>query len=208
MWSFGCILYELLTSKVLFRQKDLHQIIAQSISLSLSRKLQQSKHFTSPFKAYDSFGQNRKGSDPFSSLVNSRFESPSSYHRKAEILSRDSNEWNRKNSARQKVSVTRGTTEDEKSQLSQENKSGKTEVRRVWGRERSGTGGEKSNISNDTRRKEKTGGRNLNKSARGVDYSFSKLMKNIFETFKDGRKYNDLISQGILTRLVDQEKNV
>ena len=41
MWSLGCILYEILTSKVLFSQKNLHEIIAQVISLEMSKKIYQ-----------------------------------------------------------------------------------------------------------------------------------------------------------------------
>ncbi|MEM7515362.1 MAG: protein kinase [Planctomycetota bacterium] len=39
MWSVGCILFELLTAKVLFSQKNLHQIIAQVVSLEISRRV-------------------------------------------------------------------------------------------------------------------------------------------------------------------------
>ena len=208
MWSFGCILYELLTSKVLFRQKDLHQIIAQSISLSLSRTLYQNSYFKSPFKPYDSFGASRKRSEDPSSLVTSKFESPSSFHRKAEILSRDSNDFDKKNSSRQGTNQARAGTEDEISDISQENKSGKTEVRKVWDRSRAQTGGEKSNVSNDTRRNENNKGCKGGKGKGFVHNQFSKIIRNVFETFREGKKYTEMVCQGRVTRSVDSEEDV
>ena len=41
MWSLGCILYEILTSKVLFSQKNLHEIISQVLSLEMSKNMYQ-----------------------------------------------------------------------------------------------------------------------------------------------------------------------
>lgn len=197
MWSLGCILYELLTSKVLFSQKNLHQIVTQVVSLEVSRKIHQ-------FQTGELDCEAQKEGSPRSA------NSPQPCHaRKASILSRESDElWSKTSSKvanpKAKQSLAESPLNEGASLQSEQSVSGKTEVRKLHSK--AGVAG-RSQKSNDTAQNENAKPGRAGRDARIAQQMAHEISKT-FEKFERGSRFKDLVTKGGLTRPAHGEANV
>lgn len=175
MWSLGCILYELLTSKVLFSQKNLHQIIAQVVSLETSRRIHQLQ---------------TAGVDCASPC-----ETPSAA-RKSSILSRESDElWSKTSSKvtnQKSQSPVESNINNTSSVQSEKNFSGKTEVRKFHSKANN-VG--KSQKSTDTAHNQNKKPARVERDKR-IAQKMAREISTTFEKFEKGSRFKDLITKG------------
>jgi serine/threonine protein kinase len=184
MWSVGCILYELLTSKVLFSQKNLHEIITQVISLEISKQIY-SLQSNPDFEA-----ENKK--EIFSQNLHVK-----THNRKLSILSKESDElWSKTSSKITNPKLNQSPNEsnfnNDTSVKSEQNFSGKTEVKKFHSK---ANNMEKSQRSNDT-----TPNKNKKPARREKDfYIAQQILQNlskIFEKFENGSRFKELVTKG------------
>lgn len=188
MWSLGCILYELLTSKVLFRQKNLHEIITQVLSLEISKKLYEYQNKPLP-KLELAEPENQKS-----------FEDGGG--RKLSILSRESDElWSKTSSKITNPKPVQSPMESNitnpASVKSDQNFSGKTEIRKFHSKVNN-IG--KSQRSNDTQRIQKVRPAKLERDIQ-ICQSVAKDLFKIFEKFEEGSRFKELVSKSKFNNL-------
>lgn len=192
IWSLGCILYELITSKVLFGQKNLHQILSQLISLTLSQEMEENPEmFQIEFKKESM--QDKPFSDLPKSLPDSRFGSPNNIERKKDILSTESNELWSKNSSQKDLS------------FDSNNKSGKTQIKKLKIKTIDQTKSQKSNETNNLIKKEiqnqkynsKCNSTVKEKNQNDKINQIGKLICSILQPFSEGSKYHEFVNEGI-----------
>ena len=188
MWSVGCILYELLTSKVLFSQKNLHEIITQVVSLEISKQIFQ-------LQAEKNLGmeisKDKQG-------IFSHNTTPNAHNRKLSILSRESDElWSKTSSkvmnSKPNQSPNESNINNDSSVKSEQNFSGKTEIKKFHSKVNHM---EKSQKSNDT-----TPNKNKKPAKKERDYYIAKQiiqrLSKTFEKFETGSRFKELITKGI-----------
>ena len=180
MWSLGCILYEILTSKVLFSQKNLHEIICQVLSLEMSKEI---------YKMQNSPSDSTQEGNLFSGNT-------SGLDRKSSILSRESDElWSKTSSKvtnpKPDNSPGQSGINNETSVKSEQNLSGKTEIKKFYSKV--GNPG-KSQKSKDTKHNHKQRPVKADKDFQ-ISQKVTQNLTKTLEKFEHGSRYKELISK-------------